>query len=331
MRGVHSIQGPAHLPIRLWQLRLALLCTLALASACAPASANVATPSPTTAIGDLRVTQAPTSPRPTSSPMAMTPASSLATPSPSTREATPVYGYRIVGEYPHDPNAFTQGLVYEDGVLYEGTGLTLGQSSLRRVALKTGMVLKIHNLESEYFGEGISVVGDRIWQLTWQNHVAFLYDKETFEQLDTVPYPTEGWGLSYDGEHLIMSDGSAMLCFRDPDTFELMGRVAVYDDQGPVARLNELEYIDGQVFANVWMTNRIAIIDPVTGRVNAWLDLAGLLDTSALPSQVDVLNGIAYDAAGQRLFVTGKWWPSLFEIEVVGDDKTVHFPTTSQQ
>jgi glutamine cyclotransferase len=249
----------------------------------------------------------------------VTPIAPPATSSPTPKAATPVYGYRVVNEYPHDPSAFTQGLVYEEGIFYEGTGLTLGQSSLRRVAVETGEVLQIHNLGPECFGEGVSVVGDRIWQLTWQNHVAFLYDKETFEQLDTVQYPTEGWGLTYDGKRLIMSDGTAILYFRDPDTFKVLGHVVVHDDQGPVSRLNELEYIHDQVLANVWMTDRIAIIDPITGRVDAWLDLAGLLDRSHLPAEVDVLNGIAYDVAGERLFVTGKWWPTVYEIEIVAD------------
>ncbi|MGC9333221.1 MAG: glutaminyl-peptide cyclotransferase [Anaerolineae bacterium] len=243
---------------------------------------------------------------------------------------TPVYGYRVVQTYPHDPQAFTQGLVYEDGVLYEGTGLTLGQSSLRKVELETGEVLQIHNLEPEYFGEGIAVVGDRIWQLTWQNHVAFLYDKETFEQLDTVQYATEGWGLTYDGKRLIMSDGTATLYFRDPHTFEVLGQVTVYDEKGPVTRLNELEYIDGQVFANVWTTDWIAIIDPVHGRVGAWLDLTALVEEADLPPEVDVMNGIAYDVAGERLFVTGKWWPTLYEIEIVGADAQAFLPLTSR-
>jgi len=317
--------------MRYGQLRLWLLCIVALVAACAPASAKVATRSPTITIGDVPVPTTVTSAPIVSSPVAVTTALPPTSASPRAREATPVYGYRVVNEYPHNPDAFTQGLVYEGGILYEGTGLTLGRSSLRKVALQTGKVLKIRNLESDYFGEGISVVGDRIWQLTWQNYVAFLYDKETFERLETVQYRTEGWGLTYDGERLIMSDGTATLYFRDAGTFEVLGQIAVRDDQGPVFRLNELEYIDGQVFANVWMTNRVAIIDPVTGRVNAWLDLTGLLDLSDSQSEVDVLDGIAYDAAGERLFVTGKWWPSLFEIEIVDDGGTSSSPSASPQ
>jgi glutaminyl-peptide cyclotransferase len=290
-----------------------ILCTAPLALSCGPASESTASQaSPTTPAVTASLA-------PTSLPTATTAPSPLPTaiPEASATGETPVYGFRVVNEYPHDHLAFTQGLVYTDGILYEGTGLTLGRSSLRKVELETGEVLQIHNLGSEYFGEGISVVGDRIWQLTWQNNVAFLYDKETFEQLDTVQYSTEGWGLTYDGERLIMSDGTARLYFRDPDTFELLGQVDVYDERGPVTRLNELEYIDGQVFANVWTTDWIAIIDPVTGRVDAWLDLTALVEQAELPPEVDVMNGIAYDAAGERLFVTGKWWPTLYEIELV--------------
>lgn len=316
MRDHLSIREYARLPVWHRQAWLILLCTVIVAAACAPAPLNIAAPAPTTAVDEALVTATPIAPAAASSH--------------SAQEATPVYGYRVLNEYPHDPYAFTQGLVYEDGILYEGTGLTLGRSSLRRVALETGEVLQIHNLDPELFGEGISVVDDRIWQLTWQNHMAFLYDKETFQQLATVQYPTEGWGLTYDGERLIMSDGTATLYFRDPNTFELLGQIAVHDEQGPVARLNELEYINGQVFANVWTTDRIAIIDPATGRVDAWLDLTGLLDLSDLPEEVDVLNGVAYDSAGNRLFLTGKWWPALYEIEIIGNEIATFLPLVSQ-
>jgi glutamine cyclotransferase len=308
---------------RTWLL---LLFLVVLAVGCAPTSSGVVTLTPTAIVG---ATFAPTT------VVVATPVTITAKPAPTGTAPTeqapaPVYGYRIVNEYPHDPDAFTQGLVYEDGIFYEGTGLK-GRSSLRKVALETGEVLQIHDLSPEYFGEGISVVGDRIWQLTWQEHVAFLYNKETFEELDTVSYPTEGWGLTYDGERLIMSDGTSTLYFRDPVTFDLLGQVQVHDNGSPVARLNELEYIDGLVFANVWQTNRIAIIDPADGRVTAWLDLTGLLDSSDVTRSVDVLNGIAYDAAGKRLFVTGKLWPKLFEIEIVGDDATAFLPLVVRQ
>lgn len=236
--------------------------------------------------------------------------------------STPVYTYTVRQVYPHDPDAFTQGLVYTNTYLYEGTGL-YGRSSLRRVDLETGTVLKMYELPSdEYFGEGITVVGERIWQLTWQSRVAFVYDRDTFAPLDTFTYTTEGWGLTYDGERLIMSDGSDTLYFRDPETFSETGRVRVYDHRGPVRRLNELEYVDGQVYANVWLTDKVVRIDPHSGRVTAWIDLSGLL-TPEEQAAADVLNGIAYDVEGERLFVTGKLWPKLFEIELVLEEPLV--------
>jgi len=224
---------------------------------------------------------------------------------------TPVYTYTVVNTYPHDPDAFTQGLVFTDSVLYEGTGL-YGGSSLRRVDLETGAVLQSYTLTKQYFGEGIAVYSDTIVQLTWREHVAFVYDRVTFSPTGQFTYTTQGWGLTHDGQRLIMSDGSSTLFFRDPQTFSETGRVQVHDEFGPVTRLNELEYIHGQVYANVWLTDRIARIDPQTGQVTAWIDLTGLR-----PPGTDVLNGIAYDGVNDRLFVTGKWWPSLFEIELV--------------
>jgi glutamine cyclotransferase len=226
------------------------------------------------------------------------------------------YTYRVIHTYPHDPGAFTQGLVFEDGILFEGTGL-YGGSTLRKVALETGQVLQRYNLPQQYFGEGIAVVGDRLIQLTWQNHEGFVYRKETFEPLQTFSYPTEGWGLAYDGVRLIMSDGTATLHFLDPQSLVETGHVEVRDGGTPVVRLNELEYIDGQVWANVWQTDRIVRIDPQTGAVVGWIDLAGLLKPGDRTGAEDVLNGIAYDAQGARLFVTGKWWPKMFEIELV--------------
>ena len=292
-------------------LTVPLLFVAALLLACAPAEPS-STPgaSPVTAAASTSTAIGVAQPTPTAAPVAGD------TPSAPAEPATITYGYRVINVYPHDPEAFTQGLVYEDGLFYEGTGL-YGRSSLRHVAIETGEVLQIHNLAAAYFGEGIAVVGDRIWQLTWREHTAFLYDKATFEQLDTVQYPTEGWGLTYDGTRLIMSDGTANLYFRHPETFELLGQVGVHDDDGPVVRLNELEYIGGQVYANIWQTDLIAIIDPASGRVVGWIDLTGLLQADRYPQAVDVLNGIAYDAAGGRLFVTGKLWPKLFEIELV--------------
>jgi len=228
----------------------------------------------------------------------------------------PAYGYQILAAYPHDPTAYTQGLQYVDGVLYEGTGLT-GASSLRRVDLASGAVLQRHDLAPDLFGEGITVIGDRIYQLTWKNKVAFLYDRESFEELQQYTYDTEGWGLTYDGTRLIMSDGSAFLYFRDPETFEEIGRVEVLYLGNPLGSLNELEYINGEVWANIYQTDFIARIDPATGNVRSIIDLTGLLNGIQLDGQVDVLNGIAYDAAGDRLFVTGKWWPVLFQLRLV--------------
>ena len=222
----------------------------------------------------------------------------------------------MVNSYPHDPSAFTQGLVFEEGFIYEGTGVK-GQSTLRKVDLQTGDVLLIHELPKKYFGEGITIYGDRIIQLTWRSNIGFVYDKESFRQIDEFSYPTEGWGITHDGDRLILSDGTATLYFMDPDSFEITGQIDVRDDDGSVALLNELEYVLGEVYANVWQTDTIVRIDPQTGRVIGWIDLAGLLDSEESEEPVDVLNGIAYDPSDDRLFVTGKLWPSLFEIDVV--------------
>ena len=237
-----------------------------------------------------------------------------ATPSTQRRGASsaPVAGYRVVHVFPHDPEAFTQGLVYLDGVLYEGTGLN-GRSTIRKVRLENGEVLQIQKLESQYFGEGITVFGGTLFELTWQSGIGFLYDRASFQRTGTFNYRGEGWGLTHDGHRLIMSDGSAYLRFLDPATQQELSRLQVTDGGRPVVYLNELEYVKGEVFANVWQTDRIARISPKTGRVTGWLDLKGLL--SARDAQA-VLNGIAYDAAGDRLFVTGKLWPKLFEIKV---------------
>jgi len=234
----------------------------------------------------------------------------------SCSDTTPIYTYNIVNIYPHDRNAFTQGLVFEDGFLYEGTGL-YEQSTLRRVELETGSVLQIRELPSQFFGEGITIYEDKIIQLTWQSHVGFIYDKDSFELLGEFNYSTEGWGITHDGNRLIMSDGTQTLYFLDPETFEVISQVEVLDSRGPVHSLNELEYVQGKIYANVWQTDRIAIIDPETGRVTGWVDLKGLLTEEDRSEPVDVLNGIAYDAEGDRLFVTGKLWPKLFEIELV--------------
>ena len=228
-----------------------------------------------------------------------------------------VYSYLVVNTYLHDPNAFTQGLVFEDGIFYEGTG-QYGASDIRKVALRTGEVLAEKRLAEQYFGEGIAVFGDRLYQLTWKAGICFVYDKNTFALQTQFSYPTEGWGLTHDGEKLLMSDGTNIIYFRHPDTFEELGRIEVTDIAGPVHYLNELEYIEGQLFANVWRTDRIVRIDPKTGAVTGWIDLTGLLPAADRSRyRVDVLNGIAYDARADRLFVTGKWWPKVFEIRLV--------------
>lgn len=230
-------------------------------------------------------------------------------------EGTELYTYDVVGEHPHDPDAFTQGLVLQEGVLFESTGL-YGESSLRRVDRTTGAVLQRHDLAPDLFGEGITVLGDQIVQLTWTSAKGFVYDRESFQPERQFSYETEGWGLTHDGNRLVMSDGTARLYFLDPLGLDVVGEVSVTWQGAPVERLNELEYIDGHVFANVWLTDRIAIIDPGTGRVVSWLDLEGLLPPDER-DDADVLNGIAFDAETGYLLVTGKLWPRLYEIELV--------------
>jgi glutamine cyclotransferase len=228
---------------------------------------------------------------------------------------TPVCGYSVVNSYPHDPTAYTQGLVMEDGELFEGTGLS-GQSSIRRVDLETGTVLQMFSLPASYFGEGITVFGSRLLQLTWLNNIGFIYDKATFELLDTFAYGHPGWGLTDDGHRLVVSTGTPILRFWDPETFVETSQLEVHDDLGPVDHLNELEFIRGEILANVWGSDRIVRIRPDSGEVIAWIDLAGILDP--YPPTADVLNGIAFDEDQGRLFVTGKNWPTLFEIELTG-------------
>ncbi|OHE22385.1 MAG: glutamine cyclotransferase [Syntrophobacterales bacterium RBG_19FT_COMBO_59_10] len=228
---------------------------------------------------------------------------------------TPSYDYRVVRTYPHDRQAFTQGLTCADGVFYEGTGLH-GRSSLRKVDPASGRVLKEVRLEQRYFGEGIAVFGDRIVQLTWRSQVGFLYDRKTFRLLKRFTYSGEGWGVTHDGKRLIMSDGTAVLRVLDPKDFRETAKIPVHDERGPVAGLNELEYVRGAIYANVWPTDEIAVIDPQTGRVKGRIDLQGLLHKGDSPG-VDVLNGIAYDATEDRLFVTGKLWPKVFELKLM--------------
>ncbi len=230
------------------------------------------------------------------------------------------YTYRVVNSFPHDPEAFTQGLVFENGTLFEGTGL-YRQSTLRKVELETGVVLQSLSLASQYFGEGITLYKDQVIQLTWRSNKGFVYDKDSFELLQTFSYPTEGWGITHDGVRLIVSDGTSTLYFWDPVTFEEIGRIEVHDQDSRVSRLNELEYVGGEVFANVWQTDHIAKINPHTGRVTGWINLEGLLDSEEGVESAGILNGIAYDAQNDRLFVTGKRWPKLLEIELVAREE----------
>jgi glutamine cyclotransferase len=224
------------------------------------------------------------------------------------------YAYSVVNVYPHDRTAFTEGLVFENGLLYESAGL-YGDSTLRLEELETGKILRLHTLQAQFFGEGIAIIGDKIVQLTWQSHKGFVYDKNTFDLLQEFEYPTEGWGITYDGNRLIMSDGTSNLYFLDPLTFKRTGQVKVHDT-GPVTELNELEYIKGEVYANIWKENRIAVINPQTGQVTTWIDLTGI-QGSENQDPNNVLNGIAYDTNRDRLFVTGKMWPQIFEIKLI--------------
>lgn len=225
-------------------------------------------------------------------------------------------GYRIVHTYPHDPDAFTQGLVFVGGHLYESTGIN-GKSSLRMVDLESGRVLQEQPVDSKYFAEGLTNWGSTLVQLTWETQVGLVYDRFSFRLLRTFSYPGEGWGLTQDGRSLILSDGTPVLRFLDPATFQQVRSVTVKDRGKPVSEINELEYVDGQVYANIWHSDRIARIAPRTGKVLGWIDLTGLLPAGERRSPEAVLNGIAWDAGHRRLFVTGKLWPKLFEIEVV--------------
>ena len=230
----------------------------------------------------------------------------------------PVFGYQIVRAYPHDPTAFTQGLQYVDGIFYEGTGLN-GRSSIRKVKLETGEVIEKRDVPAQYFGEGITVWKSDLIELTWQSEMGFVYDKNTLQQRRTFPYVGEGWGLTHDGVSLIMSDGTDRLRFLDPATFVERRRIWVSDGGLPVRNLNELEFVKGEILANIWQTDYVARIAP-DGHVNGWIDLNGLLsptERGTVEASGGVLNGIAYDGAKDRLFVTGKRWPKLFEIKIV--------------
>jgi len=230
-------------------------------------------------------------------------------------QTTPMCSYTVVNSYPHDPAAFTQGLLYESGFLYESTGRT-SISTLRKVELETGVVVLQHDLGGLYFGEGLTLFGDRLIQLTWLSHTGFEYDVATFAEIDTFSYEINAWGLTDDGRHLIVSNGSSSLFLWDPQTYEEIGQLDVFDAAGPVSLINEMEYIYGEILANLYESDLIARIDASTGEIVAYIDLSGLLDPK--PPEAGVLNGIAYDFDNGRLFVTGKDWPTLFEIEIVG-------------
>ena len=238
---------------------------------------------------------------------------------PVSQAGVPEYTYEVVHSYPHDRTAFTEGLFYLDGFLYESTGIE-GASSVRKVRLETGEVVQRHDLPSAYFGEGIIHWKDRLIQLTYKTEVGFVYNLSTFETERRFEYPGEGWAMTQDGKNIFMSDGTAQIRIWDPATLQELRRITVTDQGQPVPNVNELEWVKGEIYANIWETDRIARIDPATGRVVGWIDLAGLLNPNeriAGPEGTDVLNGIAYDAKGNRLFVTGKRWPKLFEIRLV--------------
>ncbi|MDR0372442.1 MAG: glutaminyl-peptide cyclotransferase [Nitrososphaerota archaeon] len=277
----------------------------------------------TVVIHQTQITPPPQTPTPTATPTAnpttinpptTTPNPTVASPTPEPTPSSPVqYTYIVVKTYPHDTAAFTQGLIYDNGFLFESTG-GFGVSSLRRVDLETGTVLQQYNLPN-YFCEGLTLVGDTLIQLTWQSQIGFVYDKETFTLIGNFSYPTEGWGLTFDGNRLIMSDGSSKLLFLDPLTYQKTGEVNVLDGDKPITNINELEYINGDIYANIWMSQKIAIINPQTGQVKGWLDLTGI-NPQPITNPDSVLNGIAYDQETGRLFVTGKNWSYLYQIEI---------------
>jgi glutaminyl-peptide cyclotransferase len=226
------------------------------------------------------------------------------------------YGYQVVHVYPHDRNAFTQGLEFRAGFLYEGTGLN-GHSTLRKVKLETGELVQQISLSPEYFGEGITVINQQIIELTWRTETGFVYNQNSFRRLRSFSYPGEGWGLANDGAQIYMSDGTPQIRVWDPVTLQEKRRITVRDGGAPVTYLNELEWVRGEIYSNVWQTDRIVRISPTDGRVLGWVDLSGILPAADRTEHVDVLNGIAYDVLGDRLFVTGKLWPKLFEIKIV--------------
>lgn len=226
------------------------------------------------------------------------------------------YTYRIINTYVHDPDAFTQGLLIDQGQLYESTG-EKGHSTIRKIDLKSGKVTQSANLSSQYFGEGIGLMNDKIYMLSWKARTGFIFDKNSLEQTGQFAYATEGWGMTAKDDTLLMSDGSHRIRFMDPASFTELRQIEVYDQTGPIDFLNELEYINGDLFAIRWQTNSIYIIDPASGKVKGILDLTGIFDFANYGRRIDVLNGIAYDKDSDKYYITGKWWPKLFEIQLI--------------
>lgn len=227
----------------------------------------------------------------------------------------PIYSYNVINTYPHDGSAFTEGLVYESGFFCESTG-RFNESSLRKVDLQTGEIIKMHKLDESYFGEGITLYDNKIFQLTWKTNVGFIYDKDSFNLINKFYYNTEGWGITHNDEHLIMSDGTDEIYFLNPKNFKRVYSIRVHDEFRPITRINELEFIQGEIYANVWRSDKIARICPHSGRVTGWIDLKGLLSPKEYKN-VGTLNGITYDKQNNRIFVTGKMWPKIFEIKLV--------------
>ena len=231
-------------------------------------------------------------------------------------EKTTLYTYKIVNTFPHNTESFTQGLYIEDGILYESTGLK-GKSAVKKIDLKTGKVIKSRNMQDKFFGEGLTIVDGKIYQITWRSKTGFVYDKVSLDILRTFSYKTQGWGITYDGKYLIISDGSDTLYFMDPKSFVVVGKLEVYDKNGKITKLNELEFINGEIYANIWGKDLIARINPKTGYVKSWIDLAGILSKEDRKGKEDVLNGIAYNPENDTLLVTGKFCWKMFDIKVV--------------
>lgn len=228
----------------------------------------------------------------------------------------PNYSYEVINQYPHDPDAFTQGLVFDKGMFFESTGIR-GKSSLRKITPDTGEIIQIIRLPNHLFGEGVTVFNEKVILLTWKAGIGLVFEKGSFKLIKEFKFAFEGWGITHDNRRLIISDGTSIIRFCSPDTLEEVSRIHVHDEKGPVRNLNELEFIKGEIFANIWRTEKIARISPETGRVVGWIDLTGLYSPTGPAKPVDVLNGIAYDSENDRLFLTGKLWPKIFEIRIV--------------